>query len=658
MHLARKNCQNPPIEQGTIADLRGYSHRILATLLILSCLISCGNREPKVINATREKILLLGNGAEPKALDPHLVSSVGDSAIMRAMFEGLVTYHPSQDSVDHPGVAERWEPNDDASEWTFYLRKNAKWSNGDPVTAHDFVYSYNRLLHPEMGGPYTSMLYFLKNAEDYNKGEYDISLTSSSDIDDEGKSLVIVVVNGSDLHIRIFDTEGEKVVDMPEDDLIEGQDLTDLKELLPKSPIGEGFELTGQRKSEVLEKIGLVTDYTYKARIKPFDMVGVKAIDDHTLVCTLETPTPFFPDIVKHTTWLPVHGPTIEKFGGMTEHFTKWQAPGNCVSNGPFQVTEWRVGGYVKVRRNLHYWDNANVKLNGVNFYPIDNQFTEERAFRNGLLHKTYIVPPNLIGIYKEKKDPNLKLQPYIGSYFYRFNTTRETTANIHLRRALSAAIDRERIVKYVTQAGEQAAFGFTPPTKGGYQPPNRIKFDPEAARAHLEKAGYASGDEVPEISLFINTSEGHKAVAIAIQDMWRTHLGIDTDKVTILNQEWKVFQKTVEDLRYDIARAGWIGDYLDPTTFLNLFRSTDTHNQTGWKNKDYDRLLLEAASIVDPEERYAKLQEAENILLDELPVTPIYWYTTKYLIHPDVKNWNPLLLDNHPFKFVDLSAD
>ncbi len=510
--------------------------------------------------ATREGILLLGNGGEPRALDPHLVSSVGDSNILRAMFEGLVTFHPSDDSIDAPGVAERWESNEDATEWTFHLRQDARWSNGDAVTARDFVYSFHRILHPEMGAPYASMLYFLKNARAYN-------------------------------------TE----------------------------------------------------------QVNSFDAVGVKAIDDHTLVCTMENPTPFFPAVVKHTTYLPVHGPTIEKFGGMTEPFTKWQAPGNSVSNGAFQLTGWRINGFVRVRKNPHYWDRENVRINGVDFFPFDNQFTEERAFRNGLLHKTYIIPPNLIPRYRERNDPNLRLEPYIGSYFYRFNVTRDVTSNVHLRRALSAAIDRERIVRFITQAGEEAAYAFTPPTEGGYEPPRRIEFDPEKAREHLALAGYASGADVPGFDLFINTSESHKAIAVAILDMWRNHLGIDTNKVSIRNQEWKVFQKTILDMEYDVARSGWIGDYIDPTTFLSLFTTGDSNNHTGWSNADYDRLLAEAAVIRDPAERYARLRAAEEVLLDELPIIPIYWYTTKYLIRPEVKNWHPLLLDTYPYKHARL---
>ena len=534
---------------------------VLGGLLLFSLFSSSCSRETKVERATREKILLLGNGAEPKALDPHLVASVGDSNILRSLFEGLVTPSPVDDSKHEPGVALRWESNEDATEWTFYLRDNAKWSNGDPVTAHDFIYSFNRLLHPEMGGPYASMLYFLKNAEKYNKGEID-----------------------------------------------------------------------------------------------SFDEVGAKAQGDRILICTLENPAPFFPDVVKHTTWLPVHRKTIEKYGSMTDHFTQWQAPGNLVSNGAFKLTGWRINGYVRVRKNPEYWDRANVKLNGIDFYPIDNQFTEERAYRNGLLHSTYTLPPSLIPLYQEKNDPELRIDTYSGSYFYRCNNQRELTRNVHFRKALSLAIDRERIVKFVTAGGQQPATGFTPPSEGGYQPPSVIRFDPEEARAELAKAGFATGSDVPPFVLSINTSEAHKDIAIAIQDMWKEHLGIDG--ISIENQEWKVYQKTVQRLDFDVARSGWIGDYVDPDTFLSLFTSSGTNNNTGWANADYDRLITKATRISDPKARYDKLREAEQILLEEQPIIPIYWYTSVYLLDSRVKNWNPLLLKNHPYKHLDLQED
>lgn len=519
--------------------------------------VSC-RKETRVDRATREKILLLGNGAEPKALDPHLVSSVGDSNILRALFEGLVTYHPEDDSVHEPGVAERWEPNTDFSEWRFFLREDAKWSNGDPVTAHDFVYSYQRILHPEMGSPYASMLYFLQNAEAFNRGD-----------------------------------------------------------------------------------------------LKDFAEVGVKAEGDHELICTLVGPAPFFPDVVKHTSWLPVHRATIEKFGKMTDPYTAWQKPGNHVSNGPFLLADWRINAHVKVRRNPNYWDAANVKPNGIDFLPLESPFTEEKAFRNGLIHLSYSMPESLIGSYKALRDSPLRIETYAGSYFYRCNVTRAPTDNADFRRALAYAIDREVIVKYVTLGGQTPATAFTPPSEGGYQPPAVLSFDPEKARELLRRAGYASGAEVPEFTILINTLESHRNIAMAIQDMWKKNLGIE--KVRIENQEWKVFQQTTQDLNYDVSRAGWIGDYVDPNTFLSIWVTADSNNYTGWSSTDYDRLMRESSLLSDPAARYAKLAEAEAVLMEGMPILPLYWYTRVYLLHPDVRNWHPLLLDNHPYKHIDL---
>lgn len=544
-------------KQGHVSDiiLLGITLTSLCVVFLSGC-----RKESKVDIATREKILLLGNGAEPKALDPHIVSSVGDSNILRAMFEGLVVNHPSSDVIHEPGVAESWESNEDFSEWRFFLRKDAKWSNGDPVTAHDFVYSYNRILHPEMAAPYASMLYFLKNAEAFNKSEID-----------------------------------------------------------------------------------------------NFAEVGVKAINDHELVCTLESPTPFFPDVVKHTTWLPVHRPTIEKYGSMTDVFTDWQKPGNSVSNGAFKLEDWKINAFVKVRPNPYYWDADKVKLKGIDFLPIDNIFTEEKAFRNGLLHATYVLPNNLVPLYRNREESTLRMEPYNGVYFYRCNTERAPTNNADFRRALAYAIDREAIVEFITKGDQQPTYGFTPPTKGGYIPPDVLSYDPEKAREFLRKAGYESGSDVPEFTIIFNTLDDHKSIAVAIQDMWKKTLGIDNVKIE--NQEWKVYMQTVDDQNYDVSRLGWIGDYIDPTTFLGIWRTGDSNNRTGWSNKDYDRLYRESFFATDSEERFSILREAESILLDELPVLPIYWYTRVYLIHPDVQNWDPLLLDNRAYKHIELKA-
>lgn len=535
-------------------------HLLLTIILLTLCngLLSC-KRESRVEWATRNKILLLGNGSEPRALDPHLVSSVNDSNILRSLFEGLVAYHVSDDNIDSPGAAERWESNDDYTEWTFYLRQDGKWSNGDPVTAHDFVYAYERILTPDLVSPYASMLFILKNAEAFNKGE-----------------------------------------------------------------------------------------------LSDFSQVGVKAADDITLVCSLRQPAAYFPELTKHTTYYPVHRPTIEKFGSMTDRFTLWQRPGNHVSNGAFKLKYWRINQAVIVEPNEHYWDRDVIQLKEIHFLPISSEFTEERAFRDRQLHMTYTLPPNMAEWYRKNDPDYLYLAPYAGVYFYRVNVGGDIAPlkDKRVRQALALAIDRQKIVENVTLRGEEPAHGFVPPSNK-YEPPNVLRFDPKEGRRLLAEAGYPDGNGFPEVTLFFNTLESHRSIAESVQDMWKRHLGIDT--VSLQNQEWKVYQMTLESQNYDIGRAAWIGDYLDATTFLDMWRTGDSNNYTGWSNADYDRILREAALEPTKETRRERLLEAERLLLDELPIIPVYWYTRAGLKHPDLKNWNPLLMDNRPFKFLDV---
>jgi oligopeptide transport system substrate-binding protein len=542
--------------------------RALAFALALGAVLAlagCG-RTDEAREAAEQGILLLGNGSDPMALDPHLVASVGDSNILRALFEGLVTYHPEDDGRLEPGVAESWEANADFTVWTFRLRDNARWSNGDAVTARDFVTSWRRILEPDLASPYASMLYLLQGGKAYNEG-----------------------------------------------------------------------------------------------KTRDFGTVGVKAPDDRTLVCTLELPAPYFPQVVKHTSWLPVHGPTIERHGKLTDRFTKWQRPGNHVSNGPFRLKSWRIYHSVVVEKNLRYWDADRVSLREIRFFPYET-YAEARAFRGGRLHYTYTLPPELIQRYREEKSPMLRLEPYYGAYFFRCNVAEERPdgspnplADVRVRRALAFAIDRRALVDHVTRADQTPAFGFTPPTAGGYVPPDEVRFDPDQARALLAEAGYPGGKGFPGFAILINTSEAHRAIAEALQDMWRRHLGLGGVKIE--NMEWNTFQSEVIAGRYDVSRAGWIADYLDPATFLDLWRTGDSNNNTGWSDPRYDRILDEAARQGTAEARYAKLREAETILLEAMPVLPVYWYTRSYLLRPEVKNWNPLLLDNHNYKFIRLEA-
>ncbi len=528
-------------------------------LCALGLASGCGKRETRVEVANRQQILLYGNKAEPQDLDPHVVQGVGEHQIISTLLEGLVAEDPKTlDPV--PGIAERWEISPDGRVYTFHIRANAKWSNGDPVTAHDFAKSYRRILTPSLGSLYSYMLHPLKNAKAFNEGK--------------------------------------------------------------------------------------ITDPT---------QLGVRAIDDHTLELTLECPTPYLlHSMASHYTWWAVHLPTIEKHGDPYKPGSRWTRPENYVGNGPFILTEWVPNSVIRVRKNTNYWDAANVRLNGVDFLPIESIDSEERSFRAGQLHRTEELPNAKIDAYRKDNPQFLRIDDYLGNYFYRVNVGHPALKDKRVRHALSQAIDRQAIVETVTRGGQRPAFAFTPPDTEGYTSRAQLKFDIEGAKKLLAEAGYPEGKGLPPIEIHYNTSENHRAIAEAIQQMWKRNLGVDA---TLRNEEWKVYLDTQSATNYMVSRAGWIGDYPDPNTFLETFLSYSGNNRTGWANPEFDRLLQAAGCATNQAERYELLQKAEAILLDELPLIPIYFYTRVYLLHPSVQNWHPTYLDHHPFKHVYLEA-
>ncbi|HEY5752100.1 MAG TPA: peptide ABC transporter substrate-binding protein [Chthoniobacterales bacterium] len=513
--------------------------------------------ETKADIAAKNKILLIGNGTEPQNLDPQVIKGVPEHHLIMALMEGLVTNNISDQSIEDPGLADRWEHNADASEWTFHIRDNARWSNGDPVKASDFVFSYQRMLSPGLAADYADMLFIIKGAREF-----------------------------------------------------------------------------------------------YEGKTTDFSTVGVKAIDDHTLKITLVGPTPFFLSMLLHTSWYPVHPATILKFGKIDDRVSLWTKPENYVGTGPFKLKEWKPNEVITVERNPNYWDAANVKLNGIEFYPIEDQNTEERAFRAGQLHKTNEVPLDKIPAYRRDNPSLIRIDPYFGTYFYRYNVTTPALKDPRVRQALTLAIDRESIVENVTRAGQKPATGFTPEGMGGYKTPELVEYDPDKARELMKEAGYPDGKGFPKLDILINTSEQHRTIAEAVQDMWKQELGIN---VGIRNEEWKVYLDSQTNLKYTISRSAWIGDYLDPITFLSMWITNGGNNNTGWSNAEFDALIGEANRTGDEAKRNEVLQKAETILLNEAPFGVVYWYTRFYLLSPHVVNWNPLILDNHNYKYIDL---
>jgi oligopeptide transport system substrate-binding protein len=510
--------------------------------------------------ANKHKILLITDGSEPRTLDPQEAQGVTEHHIISAMIEGLVAPSIDDQSKVVPGMADRWEHNEDASVWTFHIGDNRKWSNGEPVTAQDFVFSYKRMLTASFGAEYAENLFVLKGAEEY-----------------------------------------------------------------------------------------------YQGKISDFAQVGVKALDNRALQIELVGPTPYLLTLVLHDSWLPVCSNAILKFGKIDTRDTQWTRPGNYVANGPFMMKSWHPNDVIELVRNPFYWDAQNVKLNGINFYAIENLDTQDRAFQAGQLHKTDQLPLDKVPYYRREHPEILRIDPYEGVYFYRINIARKPLDNPKVRLALNLAVDRDAIVKNILREDQKPATGFTPPGMGDYQPLNKVSYDPVRARQLLAEAGYPNGKGFPSFTIHFNTLESHRAIAEAIQQMWKEILNIN---VTLENQEWKVYLDTQNSKNYDFSRSAWIGDYMDPVTFLSLWTTGNGNNNTNWGNPKFDGLIEQAARTGDPAKRLAILRDAENLFLTDLPVVLIYWYTNAYLLEPSVQNWYPLALGNHNYKYIDLKTE
>ena len=381
-----------------------------------------------------------------------------------------------------------------------------------------------------------------------------------------------------------------------------------------------------------------------------FAQVGVSATDARTLRVTLEHATPYFLSLLTHPAWFPLNLASLSAQGSPSERGHAWARPGRLVGNGAFTLKSWEPNKVLVVEKSPTYWDASTVRLNAIHFYPIDSRDAEERAFRAGQLHVTYVLPFGKAERYRRESPQFLRSDAYLDTYFLRFNVRRAPLGDERIRRALSLAIDRTALVEKVLRGGQLAATAFTPPTLPGYTPPAGSPVDFSAARTLLSEAGYPGGKGLPPLELLFNTSENHRLVAEAIQEMWRRELGVE---VRLVNQEFKVTLTERRAGRYQIMISDWVGDYLDPSTFLDLFLSSSGNNHTGWSSPDYDARLFAAARTADAAARAAQLKQAESLLLAAAPIAPLYYNSHVFVLHPSVHGWNSTLLDHHPYKHV-----
>jgi oligopeptide transport system substrate-binding protein len=515
-----------------------------------------GRPDPSVLAA--EQILHRGNGEEPQTLDPHKAEGVPASQILRDLYEGLTAEAPDGSLV--PGAAARWNISRDGRTYTFYLRRDARWSNGDPLRADDFVFGLRRSAAPDTASNYAQVLLPIQNAREVLTGE------------------------------------------------------------LPPSEL------------------------------------GVTALDEFTLQIQLTDPTPYFLGLLNHSSTYPVHRSSLQ------EHGSRFSRPGNLVSNGAFVLTDWSVRSRIVLERNVNYWDADNVILEQVVYYPYEDQSTELKQFRSGELQWTNEVPNNQFRWLQKHYPEELVVSPWLGSYFFGFNLTREPfIESPELRLALVLAVNRELLTEKVTQFGEQPSYTLVPPGIGDYESPlpewagwSQAQREDEARRL-FALAGYS--EERPlRVEIRYNTSENHKKVALAVASMWKQVLGV---QVSLVNEEWKVFlQNRAQRVVTQVFRAGWISDYSDPYSFLQLFRTGHGQNDYGYSDELYDQFLQEIASERIPARRRRLMQEAERMILTDLPILPVYTYVTKRLVDPRVSGWANNVMDHHYSKHMFLLKD
>ena len=510
-----------------------------------------GGAKQAASSARREKDPrhLIRNLGEPEYLDPGLTTESEGGKVIHDTFEGLYQYGPSHKSWP-PGVARAHDLSEDGRTYTFHLRKDAKWSDGKPVTAHDFEFAWKRVLDPKTASRYAAIMWIIEGARPFNQGK-------------------------------------------------------------------------GSRED-----------------------VKVNAVDDHTLKVTLVAPTPYFIQLVAFYTYQPVPRHVVKAHGD------KWARPGNLVSNGPWTVTEWKARQHIKAVRNAHYWDQAAIPFDRITF-----RISQE----SGPAHNMYVaneidfleqrVPETHLPTYLKTQHPELRTSPYLGVYFYVINVKAKPFDDARVRKALDLAIDKAKIGTSVVKGDQEAAWDVVHHglSSMGYDPVGG-KYDPDRARELLAEAGYPGGKGFPHFRITYNTVETHKSIAEFVQQQWKQNLGI---VCALDNMEWKVLLKKLSSKDFEISRYGWIGDFADPMTFLDLWEGDNPNNHANWKEPEFDALIASARREADPKTRMKLLNQASRIIAREVPVIPIYFYVQHDMTKPWLRGYQPHLQGVHASRWL-----
>jgi len=506
--------------------------------------------------AKAEMIWRRGETADPGTLDPHKATTVVEGNILSELYEGLV-YHDAKGLLQ-PGVAKSWTVNDDKTVYRFILRDDAKWSNGEPVTAEDFVFAYRRLMDPKTAAPYANILYTLKNAEKINQGEL------------------------------------------------------------------------------------------------PLEALGVRAIDPTKLEITLEQQTPYFIEQLAHLTAYPVYRKAIEIYG------RKFTRPEHLVTNGAFSLKSFLPNDRLVLVKNKQFHDAAQVSLDKEIFYPIEDRAAALRRFIAGEIDSYDDVPLDQIAFVRARLGDAFKVSPYLGGYYFAFDVRRPPFSDARVRQALSMVIDREFLADRIWGATMTPGYSFVPPGIASYSEPETVSwkgislYDREdEAKRLLKEAGYGEGGKKLVIEYRYNTSENHKATAVALADMW-AKIGIETHLINTDAASFYAFMRSKAP--FSTMRYSWLADYLDAQNYLFLAESSNKSlNTPNFSDPKFDALMQQAAREVDSQRRSEILHEAEKILLAEQPYVTLLAYESHNLVSRKLHGWEPNIIDHHPGRAISI---
>ncbi len=633
------------------------------------------------------------NGDEVKTVDPALAYGQPEHRVLTAMFEGLYRDWPIGYEMDEqgnvisepqpdengnhpigevPGMAESHELSEDGRVYTFHMRPGVKWSDGSPLTAHDFVWSWRRTLHPETAATYGYQLWYLVGAKQYTEGRVElgdlveIEMPNRPRVDQpfprgdmrRGKLLGIArppevtpPANASDeAKEELKSAWRSRWVYVVDHASVPGASDSGAAKLAAycKQPATENWQTYTTEWLDGAKPESLpTTTVTCQQLLLDFESsVGVKAPDDATLVVTLQNRTPFFLALTGFYPLYPVNRACVEKHG-----MPNWTRPENIVTNGAYTMEFRRVRDRMRLIKSPTYWDANRVKLETVDAMAVKSATTALNMYLTGQIDWVTDVPASVIPDLIARPERDFVPTPVLIIYYYRLNTTRPPLDDIHVRRALNLAMDKQLICDKVTQGGQIPARSFVPPGLPGYKSPLCGEFNVVAAQAELAKSKYATRPGgIPKIEVTYNDNDTHRAIAEVIQQMWKNNLGINVELKAL---EWNSYLDAQHTMQYSVCRAGWVPDYPDANTFIDMWLTGGGNNETGWSNAKYDALVQQAAEEPDPDERLRRMEEAEAILMDELPIVPIYYYTSKNLVSPKVKGFFHNALEKYPIQLM-----